>query len=280
MKSITKIVVGVFAILLCTSGIAQIKNTKTETVKISGNCGMCKTTIEKAGNKKKIAIVVWDKDSKMATLTYDTKKTNHDAILKQIALVGYDSDYFLAPDNVYAKLPECCQYTRNKKTNIKTDAVTQATVSNTSPVIESLASLKTVFDSYFMIKDALVKTDANTTSQKANDLLQTINAIKMETLKAEEHIVWMKVVDNLKENSKLISATKDVEKQRTAFTTLSDNMYSLIKVSKQPETVYYQHCPMYNDGKGANWLSKESVIKNPYFGSQMMGCGKIIETIK
>ncbi len=280
MKSIKQITFVVIFILLYTSGIAQIKNAKTEIVKIYGNCGMCKTTIEKAGNKKKIAIVVWDKDSKMATLTYDTKKTNHDAILKQIALVGYDSDYFLAPDNVYAKLPECCQYTRNKKTNIKTDAVTQATVSNTSPVIESLASLKTVFDSYFMIKDALVKTDANTTSQKANDLLQTINAIKMETLKAEEHIVWMKVVDNLKENSKLISATKDVEKQRTAFTTLSDNMYSLIKVSKQPETVYYQHCPMYNDGKGANWLSKESVIKNPYFGSQMMGCGKIIETIK
>ena len=34
-------------------GNAQIKNSKTETVKIYGNCGMCETTIEKAGNLKK-----------------------------------------------------------------------------------------------------------------------------------------------------------------------------------------------------------------------------------
>jgi hypothetical protein len=37
---------------------------------------------------------------------------------------------------------------------------------------------------------------------------------------------------------------------------------------------------MYNDGKGANWLSKESTIKNPYYGSQMLTCGKTVETIK
>ena len=35
---------------------AQIKNATTETVKIYGNCGMCKTTIETAGNLKKVAI--------------------------------------------------------------------------------------------------------------------------------------------------------------------------------------------------------------------------------
>ena len=57
-------------------------------------------------------------------------------------------------------------------------------------------------------------------------------------------------------------------------------MYELIKVSRPAETVYYQHCPMADDGKGANWLSKESAIKNPYYGSQMLSCGKTVETIK
>ena len=46
---------------------------------------------------------------------------------------------------------------------------------------------------------------------------------------------------------------------------LSKNMYELIKVVKPAETVYYQFCPMANDGKGANWLSKESGVKNPYY---------------
>ena len=35
-----------------------------------------------------------------------------------------------------------------------------------------------------------------------------------------------------------------------------------------------------NDGKGADWLSKENVVKNPYYGSMMLGCGKVTETIK
>ena len=61
---------------------------------------------------------------------------------------------------------------------------------------------------------------------------------------------------------------------------LSKNMYELIKVAKPAETVYYQFCPMANDGKGANWLSKENGIKNPYYGSQMLTCGKTVETIK
>ena len=40
------------------------------------------------------------------------------------------------------------------------------------------------------------------------------------------------------------------------------------------------HCPMANNGKGADWLSKENEVKNPYYGSMMLGCGKVTETIK
>jgi hypothetical protein len=61
---------------------------------------------------------------------------------------------------------------------------------------------------------------------------------------------------------------------------LSENMYALIKVSKTETPTYYQFCPMANDGKGANWLSKENAVKNPYYGSQMLTCGKVVETIK
>ncbi len=281
MKSITKIISTIIAVLFYTSGTAQIKNSKTETIKVYGNCGMCKATIEKAGNLKKTAKVVWSEESKMATLTYDSKKTNQEEILKRIALAGYDSDNFLAPDNAYAKLPECCKYERVKKVVSKKQSVKEDnTASVTTHTNQQTYALKIVFDKYFLLKDALVKTDANTTSIKAIDLLAAINSIKMETLKAEEHSAWMNVLNPLKEKSKLISETKDIEKQRMAFITLSTNIYDLLKVSKQPETIYYQHCPMYNDGKGADWLSKESAIKNPYYGSQMMTCGKTMETIK
>lgn len=93
---------------------AQIKNQKTETVKIYGNCGMCKKTIEKAANLKDVATVVWNKDTKMAVLTYDSKQTSQDEILKNIAKAGYDSEKFKSKNEDYDNLPGCCQYDRAK----------------------------------------------------------------------------------------------------------------------------------------------------------------------
>jgi len=293
MKSISKILVAITVLLSFTSCNAQIKNAKTETVKIYGNCGMCEKAIEKAGNLKKIAKVDWNVDTKMATITYDSKKTNQDAILKRIALSGYDSDKFLAPDNAYSKLPGCCQYDRVAKVSVKVDAISGANKSehsemtnhenhNETPKVEvqEANQLKAVFDNYFAVKDALVKTDGNTASTKAKELLSAINAVKMEKLSMDEHMVWMKELSNLKEDAEHISDTKDAGHQRDHFITLSISIYKLIKVSKQDTPTYLQHCPMANDGKGADWLSKENTVKNPYYGSMMLSCGKTIETIK
>ena len=101
----------------------------------------------------------------------------------------------------------------------------------------------------------------------------------MTKLSAEEHTVWMKVSKNLQFNAQHIQENKNPEHQREHFIALSSNMYELIKVLKPAETVYYQYCPMANDGKGANWLSSQSVIKNPYYGSSMLSCGKTVEII-
>jgi copper chaperone CopZ len=286
MKSISKILVAITILLSFTACEAQIKNAKTETVKIYGNCGMCEKRIEKVGSIKKTAKVDWNVDTKMATITYDSKKTNLDAILKRIALSGHDSDKFLAPNDAYSKLPNCCQYDRVAKVPVTVDAISGANksehsemdITNSATTTEN--QLKAIFDNYFAVKDALVKTDGNTASAKAKELLSAINAVKMETLKMDEHMAWMKVVANLKEDAEHISDTKNAGHQRDHFATLSKSIYELIKVSKQDTPTYFQHCPMANDGKGADWLSKENTIKNPYFGSMMLSCGKTVETIK
>ena len=283
MKSISKILVALTMVLSTAACTAQIKNATTETVKVYGNCGMCETTIEKAGKLKNVSKVDWNKDTKMATITYDAGKTNKDAILKKIALAGYDSDNYLAPDAVYNKLPGCCQYDRASKPAVSAklempkveDKLTPTTTANNA---ENM--LQPVYNAYFALKDALVKTDNNLANAKGKDLLMAITAVKMEKLTTVAHNVWMKVINDLKTDAAHINESKDVAHQRDHFTTLSKNIYALIKVAKPTETVYYDNCPMYNDGKGANWLSKESSIKNPYYGSMMLSCGKTIETIK
>ncbi len=284
MNLISKISAATLLLFSSSSCNAQIKNAKTEIVKIYGNCEMCEKTIETAGNVKKVANVEWNKDSKMATITYDSIKTNQDEILKRIALAGYDSDKFLAPDDVYSKLAGCCQYERVKKTAIVSTAVIEDhSMHNQENVVETkqeVNQLKTIFESYFALKDALVKSDGKLVSTLAKDVLANINSVKMEKLSSEEHTVWMKVMSSLKSNTEKIAATTIIEKQRVVFMDLSANFYALLKVSKQDYSIYYQNCPMYNDGKGANWLSKENAVKNPYYGSQMLTCGKTVETIK
>ena len=284
MNLISKISAATILLFSFSSCNAQIKNTKTESVKIYGNCEMCEKTIETAGSVKKIANVDWNKDSKMATITYDSTKTNQDEILKRIALAGYDSDKFLAPDDVYSKLAGCCQYERVNKTAIVSTAVIEDhSMHNQENVVETkqeVNQLKTIFESYFALKDALVKSDGKLVSTLAKDVLANINSVKMEKLSSEEHTVWLKVMSSLKSNTEKIAATTIIEKQRVVFMDLSANFYALLKVSKQDYSIYYQNCPMYNDGKGAVWISEAKAIKNPYYGKQMLTCGSIVETIK
>lgn len=282
MKSLKKMVMAITVLLSVTVAVAQIKNTKTEAVKIEGNCGMCKANIEKAGNLNKVAKVEWNKDTKMATLTYDASKTNADEILKRIALAGYDSEKFLAPTDVYDNLHGCCQYER--ETKVEATVSSQSSMSShdnheshTDAVPKQEKNqLTAVFDDYFSLKDALVKTDATMASVKAKELFVAINTVEMENLKMEEHMVWMKVYKNLASDAKKISETQDVKVQRDFFKSVSKNMYELMKVSKEDTPTYYQYCPMVK----ANWLSKENEVKNPYYGSKMLTCGSTVETIK
>lgn len=137
-----------------------------------------------------------------------------------------------------------------------------------------------IFDNYFQLKDALVKSGSKTAAAESAELLSALKNVKMESLSESGHTAWMKVMKQLKENAESIAKTTDLSNQRNHFITLSKGIYELQKVSKTETPVYYQFCPMANNGKGANWLSRDSTIKNPYFGSQMLNCGKTVETIK
>ena len=78
-----------------------------------------------------------------------------------------------------------------------------------------------------------------------------------------------------------ITAASDIEAQRAAYETLSNNMTALIKKEGLSSgELYVAHCPMAFDDKGASWISGSKEIRNPYFGEKMLTCGEIQETIK
>lgn len=100
--------------LILASCEAPINNSKTSVKEIYGNCGMCKKTIEEAGNQDGISKVGWNKDTKKATITIDSTKTTFDSVLKLIAESGYDNEAFKANQASYDGLHECCKYERSK----------------------------------------------------------------------------------------------------------------------------------------------------------------------
>ncbi|MBP7940015.1 MAG: cation transporter [Sediminibacterium sp.] len=81
-------------------------------LKVSGNCGMCKSSIEKAAKSAGATSASWDMDAKLLTLMFDSK-TSLDKIESAIAAVGYDTEHKTATKSAYDALHECCKYDRD-----------------------------------------------------------------------------------------------------------------------------------------------------------------------
>lgn len=107
--------------LLIASTTISLAQTKTETFKVSGNCGMCKTKIEKAAKDAGASEASWDADSKQLTVTYKNSSTNAAKIQQKIAEVGYDNAGFKATTEAYNKLHGCCKYEREGTADQKMD---------------------------------------------------------------------------------------------------------------------------------------------------------------
>jgi copper chaperone CopZ len=113
MKTVKYIAIFLVTLVITAGAHAQSASksaSKTETVKVYGNCGMCKERIEKAAKLDGVTSAEWNKDSKMLTLVYNPSKVKSDDVLKKIAAVGHDSDKFKADDKVYNALHSCCKY--------------------------------------------------------------------------------------------------------------------------------------------------------------------------
>lgn len=129
--------------------------------------------------------------------------------------------------------------------------------------------LSKLLTSYLGIKDGLVASNAKVVANKAEEFIKTINGIDYKIISESNVKILLKDATH-------ISEAKDVNKQREFFASLSVNVGVLaksVKLSAQP--VYQMYCPM----KKTYWLSDEKAVKNPYYGSSMLTCGKVVETI-
>ncbi len=148
------------------------------------------------------------------------------------------------------------------------------------------SSFEQVLNSYYALKDGLVASkDASIASNvdaSAKQLQSAADSLKLDELQGDNAI---------KETAKSFSQTisseaaalvgkKNLEEKRSAFKNISDALYTLVRtVRYDRQKMYLQHCPMAFNDTGADWLSRTSDIKNPYFGSKMLTCGEVTDSL-
>ena len=144
---------------------------------------------------------------------------------------------------------------------------------------EFKAQLNILAKTYFDVKDALVATDATSAATATEAFLAQLGKVDMSLLKGDAHLYWMDQLNGMKGHAEQIGKEADVEKQRTQFSFLSELIIQTLEAfGYEGDKLYIQHCPMAMDNEGADWISTEKQIRNPYFGDKMMKCGSVTGT--
>ncbi len=128
MKTLNIYAALLFSIFAINLSFAQTA-VKNETIKVWGNCGMCKNKIEKAAKTGGATTANWNEKTKILNASYNSSSTTSEKIQRSIAASGYDTENFKSDDKAYNKLMSCCKY--NRTTSMSTKGNSKMACKNT-----------------------------------------------------------------------------------------------------------------------------------------------------
>lgn len=146
---------------------------------------------------------------------------------------------------------------------------------------EKTKDLSLILDSYFQLKNALVSDNSQEASKAGQQILYAFKGFDKSSLKETQKEKFLEIEEDAVENAEhILENAGIIDHQREHFEILSIDVNDLITLIGTDKHLYQDFCPMYNDGKGAIWLSETKEIKNPFYGSKMLSCGRIQKEIK
>ena len=149
----------------------------------------------------------------------------------------------------------------------------QETTVNKMPASEVLAG-------YLTLKNALITDNDKEAAAAATELSKSLKNMDKSSLNADQLKLYNDVEADAREHADHIASNAgNLVHQREHFETLSAEVYELVKATGAGQKLYYTNCPMYNNNKGANWLSETKEVKNPYLGMAMSTCGSVTEEL-
>ena len=143
------------------------------------------------------------------------------------------------------------------------------------------AQLGGLVRAYLPLKDALVASDLSAARAALASFGESLKAVDMTLLAGDAHDYWMAQSRALAAHAEQVATADGLEGLREQFAYLSAALINTVEVfglaGEGP--VYVEHCPMALDNEGADWLSGEPVVRNPYFGDAMLTCGAVTDTL-
>lgn len=162
----------------------------------------------------------------------------------------------------------CNENKSTKETAMETTTANNSEVTNGA----QSASAKQVVADYMTIKDALVATNKEDAAKAGVAMGTALDNFDMSTYTEQQQKTLKDIIVDAKEHAEHISMS-EIDHQREHFKALSKDVTDMIAITGADAKVYEMSCPMY-DG-GSNWLSSSKEVRNPYYGDEMMDCGKM-----
>ncbi|MBZ5858390.1 DUF3347 domain-containing protein [Flavihumibacter profundi] len=148
--------------------------------------------------------------------------------------------------------------------------VIAATFSSVDPGVTSF--MGALVQHYLELKNALFNADEKVAAAASAKMETAMKSFDKSLLSTDQKKVYDGVEADLKEHTEHIAKSK-LAHQREHFAMMSEDMADLVKAFGAGRPLYLDNCPMYK--KGSNWLSEVKEIRNPFYGSEMPGCGDV-----
>jgi len=144
-----------------------------------------------------------------------------------------------------------------------------------------LAQLDRFLDAYFAIGDALATDDEKGARSAVKRCRDLVSRVDMALLPHAAHEAWMASLPAISSALNAMEESADIGALRAKFSPLSDEVAKILRgfSPAQGRAIRILRCPMAFDGRGAIWLQRDDEIRNPYFGSAMLRCGDVVETL-
>ena len=133
-----------------------------------------------------------------------------------------------------------------------------------------------ILNDYFNLKDALVADDNAKAKELGASLATSLGKLDVSSYTDTQKADLKDIIEDAVEHAEHISES-DIAHQREHFKILSEGVTDMVAITGTKNTLYQQFCPMYDGGSA--WLSMSKDVMNPYYGSQMLNCGKVQKEI-